>query len=37
MESMLAAHRERAAADVARHGLRGCALPECGATEPHPA
>jgi hypothetical protein len=21
---------------VARHGLRTCALPECGATEPHP-
>jgi hypothetical protein len=25
-----------AAADVARHGLRCCALPSCGATEPHP-
>jgi hypothetical protein len=24
------------AADVARHGLRRCALPSCGATEPHP-
>jgi hypothetical protein len=24
------------AADVARYGLRTCALPECGATEPHP-
>jgi hypothetical protein len=32
----LAALRERAAADVARHGLRRCALPSCGATEPHP-
>ncbi len=35
-ENMLAARRERAAADVARHGLRRCALPECGAMEPHP-
>jgi hypothetical protein len=26
----------RAAADVARHGLRACALPGCGATEPQP-
>jgi hypothetical protein len=26
----------RAAADVARHGLRACALPGCGAMEPHP-
>ena len=25
-----------AAADVARHGLRRCTLPGCGATEPHP-
>jgi hypothetical protein len=25
-----------ATADVARHGLRRCALPSCGATEPHP-
>jgi hypothetical protein len=25
-----------AAADVARHGLRRCALPSCGDTEPHP-
>jgi hypothetical protein len=25
-----------AAADVARHGLRACALPGCGATEPQP-
>jgi hypothetical protein len=30
------ARRERAAADVARHGLRACALPECAQTEPHP-
>jgi hypothetical protein len=28
--------REAAAADVARHGLRACALPGCGAVEPHP-
>jgi hypothetical protein len=27
--------RHQAAADVARHGLRRCALPSCGATEPH--
>ena len=26
----------RAAEDVARHGLRQCALPGCGATEPQP-
>jgi hypothetical protein len=26
----------RAAADVARHGLRSCALPACGATEAYP-
>ncbi len=26
----------RAAADVARHGLRSCALPSCGATEEYP-
>jgi hypothetical protein len=31
-----AAMRQRAAADVARHGLRACALPECAAKEPHP-
>jgi hypothetical protein len=28
--------QQRAAADVARHGLRACALPECGAPEPEP-
>jgi hypothetical protein len=28
--------RDRAAADVARHGLRRCKLPSCGATEAHP-
>jgi hypothetical protein len=27
---------ERGAADLARHGLRICLLPGCGATEPHP-
>jgi hypothetical protein len=31
-----ASARARAAADVARYGLRVCALPECGATEPQP-
>jgi hypothetical protein len=33
---LLAAMRERGAADVARHGLRRCALPSCNSTEPHP-
>jgi hypothetical protein len=28
--------RDGAAADVARHGLRACALPDCAAAEPHP-
>jgi hypothetical protein len=28
--------RQRAIDDVARHGLRRCALPDCGAMEPHP-
>jgi hypothetical protein len=28
--------QQRAAADVARHGLRACALPECQQTEPEP-
>jgi hypothetical protein len=32
----LAAIQTRGAADVARHGLRRCALPACGDTEPHP-
>ncbi len=32
----VAVFRERAAADVARHGLRRCALPACDAQEPHP-
>lgn len=27
---------QRAAADVAKHGLRKCALPECTQQEPHP-
>lgn len=31
-----AAREERAAADLARHGLRRCTLPDCGAEEPHP-
>jgi hypothetical protein len=33
---VLASSQERGAEDVARHGLRRCALPACGATEPHP-
>ncbi len=32
----LVAVQERGAADVARHGLRRCALPACDAQEPHP-
>jgi hypothetical protein len=32
----LAEQQQRADADVARHGLRACALPECAQTEPHP-
>lgn len=32
----LAAWHERGLTDVALHGLRTCALPSCGATEPHP-
>ena len=35
-EPALAASRQRAEADVALHGLRACALPSCGATEPQP-
>jgi hypothetical protein len=31
-----AEHQQIAAADVARHGLRRCALPACGAQEAHP-
>ena len=31
-----ASQRARVEADTARLGLRCCALPECGATEPHP-
>lgn len=34
--TLFAARREAGAADVARHGLRACALPGCGATEPYP-
>jgi hypothetical protein len=30
------AHLRRSVADVSRHGLRTCALPGCGATEPQP-
>jgi hypothetical protein len=32
----LAFIQERGAADVARHGLRRCALPACDAQEAHP-
>jgi uncharacterized protein (DUF983 family) len=32
----LASIQARSAADVARHGLRCCALPACGDTEAHP-
>jgi hypothetical protein len=35
-KATLADIRERGAADVARHGLRHCALPSCAQTEPHP-
>ncbi len=31
-----ATRQQAAAADTARHGLRRCALPACGAQEPHP-
>jgi hypothetical protein len=34
--NMLASVKQRAVADVARNGLRRCALPSCGALEPHP-
>jgi hypothetical protein len=32
----LTSMRQRAADDVARHGLRACGLPGCAAAEPHP-
>jgi hypothetical protein len=38
-DKVLADNQERlhrAAEDVARHGLRACAMPGCGATEPQP-
>jgi hypothetical protein len=35
-EESAAAHRRAVAADTARHGLRRCALPSCGAQEAHP-
>jgi hypothetical protein len=35
-EGLNARHEQIAAADVARHGLRRCALPSCDAQEPHP-
>jgi hypothetical protein len=36
LEDEAAETRASGAADVARHGLRRCALPSCGAQEPHP-
>jgi hypothetical protein len=36
IDSTFAATGARAAADVARHGLRSCTLPSCGATEEYP-
>jgi hypothetical protein len=35
-EQGVAQGKQTAAADTARHGLRRCALPSCGAQEPHP-
>jgi hypothetical protein len=35
-EKRAAAGRQTAVADAARHGLRRCALPSCGAQEAHP-
>jgi hypothetical protein len=35
-EDLKAERQQAAAADVARHGLRRCALPSCDAQEPHP-
>jgi hypothetical protein len=35
-EDLKAEKMQAAAADVARHGLRRCALPACHAQEPHP-
>ncbi len=35
-EACNALQQHAAAADAARHGLRRCALPACGAQEPHP-
>jgi hypothetical protein len=35
-EDVTAERQQTAAADVARHGLRRCALPACGAQEAHP-
>jgi hypothetical protein len=36
LQAHVAEQQQNAAADVARHGLRACALPECAHTEPHP-
>ncbi len=36
VDDFFAMRQQAAAADAARHGLRRCALPSCGAQEPHP-
>jgi hypothetical protein len=36
LEDAKAKQQQAAVADVARHGLRRCALPACDAQEPHP-
>jgi hypothetical protein len=36
LEDVDVSQQQTAAADAARHGLRRCALPACGAQEPHP-
>jgi hypothetical protein len=36
ISALIAELQGNAAADLARHGLRTCTLPACGATEPHP-
>ena len=36
LPEQLASHVEKLTARVAAHGLRPCALPACGAMEPHP-
>ncbi len=36
IDEHLVRQRQRGIHDVARHGLRRCALPDCAAVEPHP-